>query len=608
MTEQVSEEVLADDKAAHYANSMEELSALIKGRAPLIWVLTHEENRFITDFTKTIAEPGKRQVWLWSGYQGLIRADQQALVARAAGEEAETWNPQRALGRIAAMSRPSDMKGLVFIMRDMHTVMAEPIPRQIRDMYDHLISNGKTLIVTAPMLAHGPGGTKPGLPPTLEKQLSVVGYELPNKDLISSRVKDVVAHMKKGAKTKARKNQLDYADDAIDQFSRALQGLTMIEVDTSLSTSLTHLRRLDLDKLINDKRQIIRKSQILEFVDNPVKMNDVGGLEKAKTYLTKYSKAYTDEAKDFGVEPLKGILLTGVPGTGKSLFAKAIGKIWGVPLLRLDVGKVMTGLVGGSEGKMREVIEQAEAMAPCILWIDEVEKSLAGTKSSNFSDGGTLARVFGTLLTAMQDGLDGVTIIATANDITLLPPEFIRRFNEVFFVDLPGPDERWEIFTIHLAKRGRDVENFAKQKQALLKASEGYTGAEIEKAVKDAIAHAFYSDSKDVTHKDIVKALQDTKPISKVMAKKITTLREKAKGTYRFASEWAEQQAVKPKKHAITTGSGKKVDIDESVDDVGVFAKTKKERAAEAAAKQENRFDGLVEEEDTTEEKEGDEE
>jgi SpoVK/Ycf46/Vps4 family AAA+-type ATPase len=336
-------------------------------------------------------------------------------------------------------------------------------------------------------------------------------------------------------------------------------------------------------------------------------MNDVGGLDKAKTYLTKYSKAYSDEAKDFGVEPLKGVLLTGVPGTGKSLFAKAIGKIWGVPLLRLDVGKVMTGLVGGSEGKMREVIDQAEAMAPCILWIDEVEKSLAGTKSSNFSDGGTLARVFGTLLTAMQDGLAGVTIIATANDITLLPPEFIRRFNEVFFVDLPGPDERWEILTIHLEKRGRDIEKFTKQKAALMKASDGYTGAELEKAVKDAIAAAFYADKGDVTHKDIIKALSDTKPISKVMSKKIETLRQKAKGTYRFASEFAELQAMKTKKHSVTTGSGKKVDIDDSVDDVGVFAKTKKERAADAAANQTGRFEGLADDETTEEENEGDE-
>lgn len=600
MTEQATTAVEAMDKAPQYANSMEEISALIKGRAPLIWVITHEENRFITDFTKTIGGPGKRETWLWSGYQGLIKADQQALVSRASGDEAETWNPQRALGSIAKMTRPSDMKGLVFIMRDMHTVMAEPIPRQIRDMYDHLISNGKTLIITSPMLAHGPGGTKSGLPPTLEKQLSVVNYELPNKDLITSRVKDVVAHMKKGAKTKARKSQLDYDEETVDGFSRALQGLTMIEVDTSLSTSFTYLRRLDLEKLINDKRQLIRKSQILEFVENPVQMNDVGGLDQAKDYLTKYNKAYTDEAKDFGVEPLKGVLLTGVPGTGKSLFAKAIGKIWGVPLLKLDVGKVMTGLVGGSEGKMREVIDQAEAMAPCILWIDEVEKSLAGTKSSNFSDGGTLARVFGTLLTAMQDGLDGVTIIATANDITMLPPEFIRRFNEVFFVDLPGPDERWEILTIHLEKRGRKIDTFAKHKAALVKASDGYTGAELEKAVKDAIAAAFYAGAKDVGHKDIVKALADTKPLSKVMAKKIDTLRSKAKGTYRFASAWAEQQINKKKKHSISTESGKKVDIDDSVDDLGVFAKTKKERAADASSEQADRFEQLAEE-DTTE-------
>jgi hypothetical protein len=264
------------------------------------------------------------------------------------------------------MSKSSDSKGLVYILRDFHTVLGEPVPRQIRDIYDHLMANGKTLIVTGPMLAHGPGGGKPGLPPTLEKQIAVVNFELPDREAISTRVNEVVEHMSDSIKGKNKKTQLDYTSEELEGFTKALQGLTMIEVDTSLSTSMTHLSCLNIDKLINDKRQLIRKSQILEFIDTPIGMNDVGGLDQAKEYLGKYSKAYSDEAKQFGVEPIKGVLLTGVPGTGKSLLAKAIGKMWQVPLLRLDVGKVMTGLVGGSEQKMREVIDQAEAMAPCV--------------------------------------------------------------------------------------------------------------------------------------------------------------------------------------------------------------------------------------------------
>lgn len=199
---------------------------------------------------------------------------------------------------------------------------------------------------------------------------------------------------------------------------------------------------------------------------------------------------------------------------------------------------------------------------------DEVEKSLSGTKSSNFSDGGTLARVFGTLLTAMQDGMQGVTIVATANDISMLPPEFIRRFNEVFFVDLPGPDERWEIFSIHLSKRKRKPENFEKFKQKLLDASNNYTGAEIEKAVKDAIAAAFYAGKKDLNHTDLITALKDTKPISKVMSDKIKKIRDKAKGQYRFASTWSEQQM---NGYKVLSEKGKSLDVEKACDDLDEF-------------------------------------
>jgi len=579
----------SSSKDIHFKDSMEEILALIKGRVPIIWVQTHEETRFIQAFVDSIASPLKRQTWLWSSYQGLIRHDQLAAHSggRAAGEEAETWNPQKALKRLTELNVPgNDTKGICFILRDFHTVLAEPVPRQIRDIYDHLLHSGKTLVITSPVLGHGPGGNSSGLPPTLEKQIAVVRFELPNADKIGTRVREVIAHMKSNRNTKKGvATKLDYAEEEIQSFVRALQGLTMIEIDDAISTSVTHLHELNVQRLISSKKQIIRKSEILEFIEQTVSMKDVGGLDNAKQYLSKYAKAHSDEAKAFGVEPLKGILLTGVPGTGKSLLAKAVGHLWKIPLLRLDVGKVMTGLVGGSEGKMREVISQAEAMAPCILWIDEVEKSLSGTKSSNFSDGGTLSRVFGTLLTAMQDGLAGVSLIATANDITMLPPEFIRRFNEVFFVDLPGPDERWEILNIHLSKRGRDLKAFEKQKDALLKATDGYTGAEIEKAVKDAIAAAFYENKKDVAMDDILHALSETKPISKVMADKVKKLREKAKGQYRYASSYQHDD-----KHEIKTKSGKTLDLNEALDDMDEVTHTPKEKVARIKEEKDARF------------------
>jgi len=226
-------------------------------------------------------------------------------------------------------------------------------------------------------------------------------------------------------------------------------------------------------------------------------------------------------------------------------------------------------------------------MAPCVLWIDEIEKGLSGTKSSNFSDGGTLSRVFGTLLHAMQERMKGVTIVATSNDISKLPPELIRRFNDTFFVDLPGPDERWDILGIHVRKRGRDIKKFEKHKQDILDASVDYTGAEMEKAVQDAIAEAFCSGRKDIGYKDIIQALKDTKPIAKVMKKQIKKIREDARGQYRYASSWGLEQSEVRK---VTTKSGKKLDLNDALDDLPEMVKTKKEKNQSEIDNRDSRF------------------
>lgn len=225
----------------------------------------------------------------------------------------------------------------------------------------------------------------------------------------------------------------------------------------------------------------------------------------------------------------------------------------------------------------------------CCLWLDEVEKSLSGTKSSNFSDGGTLARVFGTLLTAMQDGMKGVTLIATANDISMLPPEFIRRFNEVFFVDIPGPEERWEIFGIHLGKKGRKLSSYEKDKTALLEASTNYTGAEIEKAIKDALAAAFYAESDTLTAKHIIDALKETKPLVSVMGEKVAKTREWARNRARYASSWAMEQSgleVKGKEE-------KQLDLDAALDDMNEIKTPEEKKKSRVSAK--SRMENLTE-------------
>jgi SpoVK/Ycf46/Vps4 family AAA+-type ATPase len=566
-----------------YKSAMDEVLVNIKAQVPIIWVQTHEEGRFIEEYEKAVPATTRRRTYIWSGHSGLTDLKEYKTGARATGAMEKTFMPQNMLTTVLTTKYDAEKEsGITYILRDFHQVLHDQTARQIRDMYDHMAANSKTLLIVSPFLAH-PGGS--GIHPTLEKQVVVVNFNLPSREQIEERVRMNISLMKKNQpKDKPYKTKVDYTDSEYLELSRALQGLTLAEVENATSACIIHTKKLDAERLIKDKRQIVRKSGILEFIDTRVEQKDVGGLDLAKDYLQRYTKAFTKEAEAFGVEPLRGVLFTGIPGTGKSLLAKALGHLWKIPLLKLDMGKVMDRLVGSSEDRMRQVIAVAEAMAPCIIWIDEIEKGLSGTKSSNFSDGGTLARVFGTLLTAMQDGLKGVTMIATANDIQMLPPELIRRFNEVFFVDLPGPEERWQILGIHLAKKNRELSKFTSMKKEYLELSEGYTGAEIEKAVADAITRAFYANAKDVAPSHVLEALRDTKPISKIQGEKIVKLQNWALDHARYASSYSQEQN---KKNAEKIKQ-KAVDLEAAVGDLKEIKTSAEKKREEIQAANEN--------------------
>jgi ATP-dependent 26S proteasome regulatory subunit len=564
-------------------DSMDEIIYLIKARVPLIYVVTHEETRFIEAFKKIAARKDvNREAWVWSSCMGLLQNFAKNIVTVAKGSEEKSENPKKALECIVAHETKASTKGNIYIMRDMHKVLSNDIPRMMRDMYEHLVNNHKTMVIVAPYLAYGPNGQNRGLEPTLEKQITVVNFDLPSRDQLLKTIKKIIIKLKNGKNANTIKT--DYNELEILEFSRACQGLTQQETENVISTSIIQLRRIDVNRILKEKKNIIKKSDVLEYIDSDVSVADVGGMDEAKKFFDNYKDAFTDEAKAFGVEPLRGVLLTGVPGTGKSLLAKGVAQNFKLPLLRLDVGRVMAGVVGASEGRMREGIAMAEAIAPCVLWIDEVEKSISGTSSSGYTDGGTLSRVFGTLLTAMQEGMKDVMVVATANDISKLPPEFIRRFNEVFFVDLPSEDERRDIFKIHLKKRKRDPKKF--DMAQLIKHSEDYTGAEIEKAVKDALALAWSSGKKEVVTSHLVQALSATKPIAKVMGEPIAELREWARNRARYASSEAALRAA-PGNQQISA-NGKKYSISESLSDLSEVVKTDKELGKTSTEAEEN--------------------
>ena len=287
------------------------------------------------------------------------------------------------------------------------------------------------------------------------------------------------------------------------------------------------------------KRDIIRKSGLLDWIDESISMSKIGGLNGLKDWLDKRKDAFSKEALDYGLpQNPKGILLVGIQGAGKSLFAKAVSSYWNFPLLKLDMGKVFSGLVGSSEQNMRQVFKVAESVAPCILWCDEIDKGMSGSRSSSSSDGGTTSRVLGSWLTWMQDRKAPVFVVATANDVTNLPPELLRkgRFDEIFFVDLPRFLERKKIFSIHLEKRSRNPKNF--NLNFLAEITENFTGAEIESSIEAALYEAFSDDKREVTNKDIENAIKSSVPISKLMKEDIENLRLCASDRARNASNY----------------------------------------------------------------------
>ena len=294
----------------------------------------------------------------------------------------------------------------------------------------------------------------------------------------------------------------------------------------------------DLSIINEEKCQVIRKTEILEYIKTDIKIDDVGGLENLKKWLEKRNKSWLQTARDYSLPAPKGILITGVPGCGKSLCAKAMSAAWQLPLLRLDMGKIFSGIVGSSEENMRKAIKTAEAVAPCILWIDEIEKGLSNTRSSG--DSGTSARIFGTFLTWMQEKEKPVFVVATSNDISSLPAELLRkgRFDEIFFVDLPTLSERKDIFSLHLRKRlineyvARDIVIDEKLLNELAELTEGYSGAEIEQIIIEALFEAYYNE-RPLLPEDIKRAINNSVALSITQSEQIFAIRR-----------WAGSRAV----------------------------------------------------------------
>jgi SpoVK/Ycf46/Vps4 family AAA+-type ATPase len=434
-------------------------------------------------------------------------------------------------GELEALAQIHDAPdGTVVLLKDFHAYMKDyRVIRLLRDLAIRMRGKSQTVIICAPSLV---------LPNDLEKEVTVVEFPLPDANEIGDTLDRVTAAVKGNPSVDTTLTPIER-----ERVVKSAQGLTMDEIESVFARSLVEKRKFDLDAILEEKKQIIRKSGLLEYYAPDSSIADVGGLDSLKEWLDQRTKTFSDEARNFGIPAPKGILLLGVQGTGKSLTAKAVACTWNLPLLKLDVGRIFGSLVGQSEENIRKAISTAESVAPCVLWADELEKGFAGSGSSGVSDSGTTARVFATFLTWMSEKTKPVFMIATANDVTALPPEMLRkgRFDEIFFVDLPDEQEREQVFAIHLQKRKRPVERF--DLKALADVTHGFSGAEIEQVVVGALYVAF-DQSRDLQQDDLIAEAKAVVPLSVMMKEEIDELRTWAEMRTRPASK------RKPVEHA----------------------------------------------------------
>jgi AAA+ superfamily predicted ATPase len=396
--------------------------------------------------------------------------------------------------------------------------------RSLKNLIEKCNNERKCIILT---------GARYFIPTEFEKIVLLMDWSLPEKELIFEKISSLIKSARKRSDLKNFKTE--YSEDELGAIVRAFQGLSLKEIEMICTYFMLTEKELDPAKIASKKQYAIKKSGILEWVNTEIDLSKVGGLSNLKSWLYKRKYSFSEKASDYNLPFPKGLLLIGVMGAGKSQASKAIASFWSLPLLRLDMGKVFSGIVGSSEENLRSVIKVAESVAPCIIWVDEIEKVFSNNSFS--SDSGTSSRIFGTFLNWMQEKEAPVFIVGTANDVSKLPPELIRkgRFDDIFFVDLPDLQERMEIWEIHLEQRNLDVLNF--DILSLAKESEGFTGAEIEAAIISSMYEGFSDNQRTINTVDIIREIKESIPISITMKEEISELRNWANKRARSASK-----------------------------------------------------------------------
>ena len=486
----------------------DELTLFLKARYPIIYITTIEEERVEYVIRKTIKTNLNRSVYNWDFVDGYTNNPNNEGFAKR--------NPLQALELVEKLNPETPA---LFLLRDFHRFLTDlSISRKLKNINRILKLQPKTIIII---------GSELTIPKELQELITVLQFQLPLETEINQELNRLITSL-----------NLNIETTLFESLNRACQGLSLERIRRVLSKIIATYKTIDnnsISVLLNEKKQIISQTEVLEYWVVNEKITNLGGLNNLKEWLKKRKTAFSLQAANYGLPTPRGLLLIGIQGTGKSLTAKSIANEWQLPLLKLDVGKLFGGIVGESEARLRQMINVAETISPCILWIDEIDKAFSNIESKG--DSGTSNRVLATFISWLSEKTKPVFVIATANNIDLLPLEIIRkgRFDEIFFLDLPKKNEREDIFKIHLQEfRPNSWELFDYPK--LAKLSESFSGAEIRQSIIEGMYHAFY-EKREFTTEDICLALKELIPLAQLETNQTLKLQNWASsGQIRLAS------------------------------------------------------------------------
>jgi SpoVK/Ycf46/Vps4 family AAA+-type ATPase len=485
-----------------------ELALFLKARYPIIYINTIEEDRVEYVIRKNIKTNLNRSIYSWDFVDGYTNNPNNEGFAKR--------NPLQALELIERLNPETPA---LFLLKDFNRFLSDlSISRKLRNVSRILKLQPKTIIII---------GSDLTIPKELQDLITVLEFQLPLEDEISQELNRLINSLK-----------IKIDSQLFENLTRACQGLSLERIRRVLSKIIATYKTIDdnsIAVLLSEKKQIISQTEILEYFSVNEKITSLGGLDNLKDWLNKRKTAFSIQASNYGLPTPRGLLLIGIQGTGKSLTAKVIANDWQLPLLKLDVGKLFGGIVGESESRLRQMINVAETISPCILWIDEIDKAFTNTESKG--DSGTSNRVLATFISWLSEKTRPVFVIATANNIDLLPLEIIRkgRFDEIFFLDLPKQEEREEIFKIHIKEfRPNTFESFDYSR--LAQSSESFSGAEIRQSIIEGMYQAFY-EKREFTTDDICLALKELIPLAHLETDQMIKLQNWASsGRIRLAS------------------------------------------------------------------------